>query len=51
MEDEHSLPAFLINWLLDLLVSSVGNQNLLLGGYFYILLELGCLSTDTWHHS
>lgn len=51
MEDEHSLPAFLINWLLDLLVSSVGNQNLLLGDCFYSLLELGCLTIDTWHHS
>lgn len=34
MEDEHSLPAFLINWLLDLLVSSAGNQNLDLGATF-----------------
>lgn len=51
MEDEHSLPAFLINCWLDLLVSSAGNQNLLLGGYFYSLLELGCLSTDTWRDS
>lgn len=51
MEDDHSLSAFLINWLLDFLVISVGNQILLLGGYFYSLLELGCLSTDTWHKS